>query len=78
MTIITLRVSDKLLNALDSYAHDLHVPRAEYIRLAIENMNHEIKNKKRAERIKKISLKARQESMRINKEFNGFEDDSED
>jgi len=77
MSVITVRIPEKLLHDLDLMAHDIHVPRAEYIRLAIEHLNNEVKNKKRFERLKKISRRVRKESMRINKEFSRTENDPE-
>jgi metal-responsive CopG/Arc/MetJ family transcriptional regulator len=78
MSVITVRLSDKLLHDLDAYAHSIHLQRAEYIRLAIEHMNMTIKKKERINRIKKASLKVRKESMRINKEFSKVEHDPKD
>jgi metal-responsive CopG/Arc/MetJ family transcriptional regulator len=78
MTVITIRLPEKLLHALDLGANSMQVHRAEYIRLAIEHMNHEIQHKRRIEKLKKASLKVRSESMRINQEFNKIERDPED
>lgn len=78
MSVITVRLPDKLLHDLDMHAHAIHMQRAEYIRLAIEHMNTALKNKQSIERLKKASLKVRQESMRVNKEFSRIEHDPED
>lgn len=78
MSVITIRLPEKLLHDLDTHAHAIHLQRAEYIRLAIEHMNMTVKNKERIERLKKASLKVRKESMRINKEFSRIEYDPED
>jgi len=78
MSVITIRLSEKLLHDLDTHAHVIHLQRAEYIRLAIEHMNMTVKNKERIERLKKASLQVRKESMRINKEFSRIEHDPED
>jgi metal-responsive CopG/Arc/MetJ family transcriptional regulator len=78
MSVITVRLPDKLLNDLDLHAHAINLPRAEYIRLAIEYMNTNIKKKKSIERLKKASLLVRKESMRINKEFSRIEHDPKD
>jgi metal-responsive CopG/Arc/MetJ family transcriptional regulator len=78
MTIVTIRLSEKILREVDLYAHDIHIPRTEYIRMAIEQMNENIKSKKRSERLKAASLRVRKESIRINKEFSEIEDDFED
>lgn len=78
MSVITVRLPDKLLHDLDAHAHAIHLQRAEYIRLAIEHMNRTVKNKERVERLKKASLQVRKESMRINKEFSRIEHDPKD
>jgi metal-responsive CopG/Arc/MetJ family transcriptional regulator len=78
MSVITIRLPEKMLHELDAGAHLIKVPRAQYIRLAIEHMNQEIKNKQRAEKLQKLSLRIRKESMLINKEFSKIEHDPED
>ena len=78
MSVITVRLPDKLLNDLDTHAQAIHLQRAEYIRLAIEHMNRTVQNKERIERLKKASLQVRKESMRINKEFSRIEHDPKD
>lgn len=78
MSVITVRLPEKLLRELDNYANVIHLPRAEYIRRAIESLNNEVKQKKRAEQLKKNSLRVRKESMRINKAFSKIEHDPKD
>ena len=78
MSVITVRLPEKLLHDLDLGAHLIKVPRAEYIRLAILHMNQEVKNKQRMEHLKKASLRVRKESMSVNKEFSTIEHDPED
>jgi len=78
MSVITVRLPEKLLQYLDTNAHIIQLQRAEYIRLAIEHMNMTVKNKKRIERLQQASLRVRKESMRINKEFGRIEHDPED
>ncbi|MBZ0097275.1 MAG: ribbon-helix-helix domain-containing protein, partial [Sulfuricella sp.] len=39
MTTVSVRLPDPLLKAADNGAKLLHVPRSEYFRLAIEEMN---------------------------------------
>lgn len=75
MSAITVRIPDNALRDLDHCANVIHLPRAEYIRRAIENMNAEVKIQQAAERLKKASLRVRKESMRVNKEFNRIEND---
>ncbi len=77
MSVITIRLPEKLLRDLNTYAEATHTSRAEYIRRAIERMNTEVKNKERDEHLKKASLRVRKESMIVNKEFSRIEDDPE-
>lgn len=77
MSIISFRVPDKLLRELDHSAKAMHIPRAEYIRLAVQYMNREIHNKKRKQHLIKASLRVRDESMKINEEFSRIEHDPE-
>lgn len=78
MAVISIRLSDALLDDLDGSAHTLHMPRTEYIRKAIEHMNEEVLNKARREKLVKASLRVRKESMRVNKEFSEIDHDPED
>jgi metal-responsive CopG/Arc/MetJ family transcriptional regulator len=78
MSLISIRLPEKLLDEIDHHARVIHIPRAEYIRMAIEAMNKEVSSKQKAERLKKASLKVRKESMQINKEFSRIEHDPED
>ena len=78
MLAITIRLPEKSLRELDDCAHANHIPRAEYIRRAIEYMNSEVKNQARAERLKRVSLRVRKESLHVNKEFSRIEHDPKD
>ncbi len=77
MSVISLRLPDKLLHELDNRAQVLHIQRAEYIRKAIEHMNNDVLNKEREQAIIQASLKVRKDSLRINKEFSDIEHDPE-
>ncbi len=77
MTMISIYLPDKLLLEIDNMAKVSHMSREEYIRWAIENMNHEIMARERAQQLKKASLRVRKQSMRINKEFDRIEHDLE-
>ena len=78
MSVITVRIPEELLRAMDNQAHVIHLQRAEYIRLAIEHLNSEVMNKERINRIKKASLRVRKDSMRVNKAFSRIEHDPKD
>ena len=75
MPVISIRLPDKLLNELDNGANILHIQRAEYIRKAIEHMNDEVFDNERKQNLIQASLRVRKNSMRINNEFDGIEDD---
>lgn len=74
MTMVSVRLPDKLLEQVNDYARELHVPRAEYVRLALEALNREMLDKRRRERLKTLSLRVREESMKINAEFEELDD----
>ena len=74
MKAISLKLPDELVNASEECAETLRVSRAEYIRKAIERMNKETRAAFRTERIKHASQKVREESMRVNAEFDAIEE----
>lgn len=75
MTNISVRLPDQLLHKVDTLAHELHLPRAEYVRKALEVMNTEVLKQRRRERLMEVSHRVRKESMKINREFSGIEHD---
>ena len=75
MKAISLKLPDEIVSKSDKYAETLSISRAEYIRRAIEHMNKETGDVLRADRMKKASLKVREESMSINAEFDTIERD---
>ncbi len=75
MESISLKLTEALLKTSDRCAHALGIPRAEYIRRAVERMNHETQARARAERMARASQKVRKESMRVNAEFAAIERD---
>ena len=77
MSVISIRLPERLLQDLDHMAHLLHIQRAEYIRKAIEYMNENIIKNQRKEQLIQASLRVRNESMRINKEFSDIENDQD-
>ncbi|MGH7915711.1 MAG: CopG family transcriptional regulator [Candidatus Binataceae bacterium] len=64
-----MKLPEDLLANSDRCARALGIPRAEYIRRAIERMNREAETRARAERMGRASRKVRKESMRVNAEF---------
>jgi len=52
----------------------MHIPRAAYVRKALEQMNASVAAQRRRTRLMEASLKVRGESMRVNAEFDAIED----
>jgi metal-responsive CopG/Arc/MetJ family transcriptional regulator len=75
MESISLKLPVDLLKVSDRCAKALGVPRAEYIRRALERMNREAEARTRAERMARASRKVRKDSMRVNAEFAAIERD---
>lgn len=74
MTTLSLRLPDELLHDVDDFARQMHIPRAEYVRKALEQMNMTVAAQRRRKRLMETSLKVRTESMKINAEFAAVED----
>ena len=74
MTTISIRIDGNLLKNMDKNASTLHIPRAEYIRRAIESLNASLTAEQRHQRLMDASRRVREESMRINAEFEAVED----
>jgi len=75
MGAISLKLPDDLLVASSQCAEALNLPRAKYIRYAIERMNRDTREGLRAKRLAEVSQKVRKESMRVNAEFAAVERD---
>lgn len=78
MSLISIRLPEKLLLEVDAKAQQCKIARTEYIRRAIVHMNQEVKNSERRKRLMKASLRVREESMRVNAEFSRIEHDTKD
>ena len=74
MTTLSLRLPDNLLHEVDTSAEQLQIPRAAYVRKALERMNAAVAAECRRARLTEASLKVRAESMRVNAEFDEIED----
>jgi predicted transcriptional regulator len=77
MTTVTLRLSDNIVHRIDANAHLLHISRSEYIKRAILEMNSEVQEHGRNQRLMAASQLVRKESMKINTEFAAIENDPE-
>ena len=65
MGAVSLKLPDELLEASGRCAEALQIPRAEYMRRAIERMNRETQKRLGAQRLAEASSKVCEESMRV-------------
>lgn len=75
MASVTLRLPDTIVHTVDLNARGLHISRSEYIKKAILEMNHDVEKDHLKERLAKASHRVREESMKINAEFEAIESD---
>ncbi|MBI4827807.1 MAG: ribbon-helix-helix protein, CopG family [Nitrospinae bacterium] len=78
MATISIRLTDKLLSEVSRNAKKLRVPRAQYIRAALESAAEKSRHEERGRKIREVSLKVRGESMKVNAEFADTERDPKD
>ena len=74
MATISIRIHDDVLEELNEHSRNLHIPRAEYVRQAVIAMNKQVDRELRKKRIMEASRRVREESMRVNAEFDAVED----
>ncbi len=75
MATLSIRIPNALLNELDARARELKLPRAEYVRRAIESQNVAAAQQKKRKTMKAASEKVRQESLKVLHEFESLSDD---
>ncbi len=75
MRTISLNLPEPVLERSGRCAEALAISRAEYIRRAIQAMNRETEAQLRIDRLANASRKVRDESMRVNAEFEAIEHD---
>lgn len=75
MPEISLKLSERLFTTTDECAAALQLSRAEYTRQALERMNRDTRAHLRAQRLRAASRRVRQNSIRINAEFDAVEGD---
>jgi len=78
MEAISLKLPEELLKRSDRCAKSLGIPRAEYIRRAIERMNHEAEARALDLRIEDASRRVRRAGMRVKAQFARIERDPDD
>ena len=76
-SLVSVRLSDGLFDEMKQRAKRLHISQTDYVRRAIEQLNDEMRMKERDHRLQEVSLRVRQESMKINAEFSEVEHDPE-
>ena len=75
MRAISLKLPEELLEASSRVAEALGLSRTEYIRQAITEANRRVEERQRATRMVEVSHRVRDESMRVNAEFDAVERD---
>ena len=78
MSTLTVRLPDQLMQAVEKMSKGQKLSRAAYVRKALEFMNKEVLAAHRRERLAKASFHVRDESMKINAEFDAIEHAPED
>lgn len=74
-SLLSVRLSDELFQAMRSNAQDLHLSQTDYVRQAIEKMNEEINQLNLERKLKQVSLRVRHQSQQVNTEFSRIEHD---
>lgn len=78
MSTLTVRLPDQLMREIEKMSKGQKLSRAGYVRKALESMNKEVLARHRSERLAKASFRVRDESMKINAEFDTIEHAPED
>ena len=73
MATISIRFKDEEITELNEHSRNLHIPRAEYVRQAVAAMNNRVDKELQRKRIMEASRRVREESMRVNTEFDAIE-----
>ena len=73
MSLVTIRISQELMNKTNQIARSLKVSRNEYIRKSILTMNESIKQQELRAQLTKSSKLVRKNSMQVNKDFDEIE-----
>ena len=78
MKTISLSLPEDLLEASGRHSMALRIPRAEYIRRAIEQLNEKMDAETRARRMRQAALKCRAADLEVNADFAAIEQTPED
>lgn len=75
MKSILLKIDEKLLEETETHVKELQTSRNSYIKKALEKYNKFLERKKLEKQFAEESYMVREESVRINKEFDDSSDD---
>ncbi|MDX8413475.1 MAG: hypothetical protein R8J85_05250 [Mariprofundales bacterium] len=75
MATISLRLPDRLLDEISFLSKEMHIPRTEYIRKSLINMNHQTALIMRQKQLMAASKRVQEQSIAINREFDAIEYD---
>ena len=78
MSTVSIRLSDDLLKEADNRARKMNIPRAEYVRRVIEEMNRKALFSERRNSLFAASRRIGQNNMAVHAEFDAIERDVED
>ena len=69
MKSISLNLPEEMLDAAGRHSATVGLPRAEYIRRAVDRMNRQVEADLRARRMRRAAEKCREEDRKVNAEF---------
>ena len=75
MSLVTIRISEELINKTSKIARSLKVSRNEYIKKSILSMNENIYQQELESQLTYSSKLVRKNSMQVNKDFDEIEYD---
>ena len=78
MKSISLNLPEEMLDAAGRHSPTLRLPRAEYIRRAVDRMNRHVEADLRARRTRQAAAKCREDDMKVYAEFAAVGPDVED
>jgi len=73
MSLVTIRISEELINKTNQIARSLKVSRNEYIKKSILTMNESVNQQELKIQLTKSSKLVRNNSMQVNKDFDEIE-----
>jgi len=73
MATISLRIPEELLTEVTQHSKEMHIPRTQYIRKSLIRMNQQVELEMRRKRMMSASRRVREESMKVNAEFDTME-----